>query len=299
MIRTSAEVGPYVQYSFTPVRNGLIKKAVFSLDFAARVDRGLVHETNEDVARVVPRLALALVAGGMGGHDHGDVVSRTVADGVEQSFARFGGPGVNVDETAQRLKSAFREINQRMAEHPASGEGRAKIGTTLVAAVFAHGRVVIGNVGDSRCYRMRNRSLALLTQDHSFAEQLRQMVSTTTPGGKQAASEWGPILTRCLNGDEGVAVDIRIVRCEPGDVFLLCSDGLWGSVSGDVMAAILGAAQDASEACERLVGAAWAGGGLDNIGIAVVRLVPLQLRLDEPSWLEQPTRPSQQPGGDV
>jgi PPM family protein phosphatase len=272
---------------------------VFKLEFAAQVDQGLVRETNQDVARVVPGLGLALVADGMGGHDHGDVASRTAANGLEQSFARFGGPGVNIDETAQRLQSAFREVNQRIADHPTSGEGRAKMGTTLVAAVFAHGRVAIGNVGDSRCYRLRDRSLELLTQDHSYAEQLRQSASSATPEGEQAASEWAHILTRCLNGDEGVAADIRIVRCEPGDIFLLCSDGLWGSVSGDVMAGILGAAEDASEACERLIGAAWAGGGLDNIGTAVVRLVPLQLRLDEPSWLEQPTRPSEQPGGDA
>lgn len=269
---------------------------MFEIDFAARVDRDLVRQTNQDVARVVPRLGLALVADGMG--DHGDVASRTAADGVEQSFARSGGPGVNIDETAQHLERAFREFNQRMADYPASGEGWA-MGTTLVAAVFAHGRAVIGNVGDSRCYCLRKRSLELLTQEHSYAKQLRRMGSATTPQGKQAASESAHILTRGLNGDQGVAADIRIVGCQPGDVFLLCSDGLWSSVSGNVMAGILGAAQDARAACERLVGAAWAGGGLDNIGIAVVRLVPLQLRLNEPSWLEHPSPPSSLPAGDV
>jgi serine/threonine protein phosphatase PrpC len=266
---------------------------VFELDFAARVDQGLVRETNQDVARVVPRFGLALVADGMGGHHHGDIASRTAAEGVELSFARFGGPGVDVDQTAQRLESAFREVNRRMAVHPARGEGRGKMGTTLVAAIFAHGRAVIGNVGDSRCYCLRKGSLELLTRDHSYAEQLRQMGAAMTPEAKQAANEWSHILTRCLNGDEGVAADISVVRCEPGDVFLLCSDGLWGSAASEVIAAVLGTARDASEACERLVRAAWAGGGLDNIGLAVVRLVPRQRRLDKPSWLEQPSPPSE------
>jgi serine/threonine protein phosphatase PrpC len=210
---------------------------VFELDFAARVDRGLVRESTHDVARVVPRLGLALVADGGGGHAYGDFPGRVAADGIEQSLARFSGFSVNIDETAQRLERALFELNPRIADHPARGEGQAKTGITLVAAVFTHGWAAIGNVSECRCYCLRSGSLELLTQ---------------------------------------VAADIRVVRCEPGDVFLLCSDGLGGSVSGDVMATILGAAKDASEACERLIGAAWAAGGLDNIGIAIVRLVPLQ-----------------------
>ncbi len=271
---------------------------MFELDFAAQVDRSIVRETSSDVARAIPRLGLALVADGSGGQDLGEIASRTAADESERSFSRLGGPGVNSDDTAQRLESAFRDANQRMVALQTTNEARSRTGVSLIAAVFAHGRVVIGNVGVCRCYRLRNRSLELLTQEHPLAGQLMVGIKTT-PEARQATRERESITPRCLDGDEGVIADIRIVRCEPGDVFLLCSDGLWGRVAADVMAAMLGASQDAREACERLVSAAWARGALDNIGIAVVRAVPLQLRLDEPSWLERPLRPSQYPGGDV
>jgi protein phosphatase len=206
---------------------------------------------------------------------------------------------MHINETAERVQRSFREANERMAGHPAVAEGRAKMGTTLVAAVFAHGRAVIGNVGDSRCYRLRSGTLERLTENHSYAAQLWQTGVTATPQGREAAEQWAHVLTRCLNGEPGVSADTRIVGCEPGDVYLLCSDGLWGIVADHVIGALLGAAQDADQACERLVGAAWAGGGLDNIGIAVARLLPLELRVNDPSWLEQPTQPGDSASGDL
>lgn len=266
---------------------------MFEFDFAARVDRGLVRETNQDVARVIPRLGLALVADGMGGHDHGDVASRTAADVFEQSFTELGGPGANVRETLERLERSVQEANQYVGQHPATGAGPGRMGTTLVAAVFAHGHAVIGNVGDSRCYLLRYGKLEQLTLDHTLAAHLEQMGGGGPPQGGVPLDQWAHVLTRCLNGDDGVTADTRVVRCEPGDVFLLCSDGLWGSASEHVVMGILGAAQDAEEACQRLVGAACAAGGADNIGVAVARLVPLALHLSDPSW--QSTRPSDPP----
>jgi PPM family protein phosphatase len=260
---------------------------VFQLDFAARSDRGLVRKSNQDVARVVPALGLALVADGMGGHAHGDVASRMAADVVEQSLDRLGGAGAHIEETLERLQTAFRDANQQVAEHPEGGQGAARMGTTLVTAIFAHGRVVIGNVGDSRCYRLRDGTLKALTEDHSYAAQLRRLgAATTSEEDLELAGRWAHVLTRFI-GDEDVAADTRILRCRPDDVYLLCSDGLWGAVPDDEICHLLGAASDADDACERLVGAAWAGGGLDNIAVAVIRLALLQLTLDEPSWTDE------------
>jgi protein phosphatase len=172
------------------------------------------------------------------------------------------------------------------------------MGTTLVAAAFAHGKAILGNVGDSRCYRLRNRELQSLTQEHSFGAEFRRREPNATEQAKLAAEQFTHVLTRCLSGDE-VSVDTRVVRCEPGDVFLLCSDGLWGGVSHQTMAGILANAQYAQDTCERLIAAAWMAGGLDNIGVAVVRLEPMALRLNEPSRLDEPSRTRPQPAEDA
>lgn len=98
--------------------------------------------------------------------------------------------------------------------------------------------------------------------------------STETPAAGRAAARWENVLTRAVNGREPLEVDVEITPCKPGDVYLLCSDGLWGAVRAELVALILSTAPDAASACQKLVGAAWAGGGLDNIGGAVVRLTP-------------------------
>jgi PPM family protein phosphatase len=280
-------------------RERLHNGRVFQLDFASRVDRGLVRETNQDVARVVPPLGLAVVADGMGGHAQGDVASRLAADQTVETFERLGGGGANIDQTVERLERAFRDANRLMKEEPTEDEGRSRMGTTLVAAVFAHHHVVIRNVGDSRCYRLRGQRLELLTEDHSYAADLRRAGATDTADGREVAAKWAHVLTRSLNGNDEVEPDVSVVRFEPGDVYLLCSDGLWGAVPHGVMSATIAAAQDANEACERLVSAAWASGGPDNIGVAVIRVVPSHLRLSTPSWMESPARPSEMPAGDA
>jgi PPM family protein phosphatase len=268
---------------------------VFELDFAARVDRGLVRETNQDVARVVPGLNLALVADGMGGHDDGDIASRTAADALEEGFGRMGGAGADADQTANRLRACFLEANHHVAARSAHAWGVGRMGTTLVAAVFAHRQVIIGNVGDSRCYRLRDGRLESLTQDHSYAAHMARSGMDATPEGREVAAQWAHALIRCVNGDENLNVDTHIYHCEPGDIYLLCSDGLWGSVSDGAVVSHLLQADDMDDACQRLIGAAWAGGGLDNIGIAVVRLHPLHARLDDPSLKRQAAESSHCP----
>jgi PPM family protein phosphatase len=269
---------------------------MYTFDYAAQTDVGLVRETNQDEARVVPGLHLALVADGMGGHAHGDVASRTATSAFEENLTRVGGPGANTDETAERVRTSFWYANQRIAEHPTTRASATGMGTTLVAAVFSHGRVVIGNVGDSRCYRLRSGFLEVMTQDHSYLAHLLRSGEISKQDEVDHSARWAHMLTRCLNGEDGVEADLRIGRCEPGDVYLLCTDGLWGTLSNKGIASILGSAEDADAACEKLVEAALGCGGHDNIGVAVVRLVPDHLRLDDPRFTDRASSPSSFPG---
>lgn len=247
---------------------------MYRLDLAAAVDPGLVREANQDVARVLPNLRLAMVADGMGGHQSGEVASRAAADALWLSLERQGIFGADLDETRQRLIVAFHEANVQVGRHPSAG-GRTGMGTTLVASIFTQSHVVIAHVGDSRCYRLRGRELELLTEDHSLLMDLRRQGAYGAAEARSIEEQLGHVLTRCINGCADLIVDARVESCEPGDVFLLCSDGLWGCVAPEALVRTLAEALDAAEACARLIQSGYAGGGTDNIGVAVARIEPL------------------------
>jgi PPM family protein phosphatase len=254
-----------------------VSPETFRIDSAGLSDRGLVRITNQDVARVVPALRLAIVADGIGGLPHGEVASKLATEVFEQTFARLGGIAEAIDETRRRVLSAFTSANERMASRqphdPSQDSGRAPVmGTTLVTAVITPSHVVIAHVGDSRCYRLRGEELVLLTHDHSFAAELRGLEDDGVSLSPEITARWEHVLTRSVHGAPGLEIDSFTVTVERGDQFLLCSDGLWGSVAAARIASILRDATDASDACRRLVSAAWAAGGLDNIGVAVMRL---------------------------
>lgn len=245
---------------------------MYQFRFAAKVDRGLVRSKNQDVARVRPDQGIAIVADGMGGHDDGQVASSNVVREIEHHLVNSGTSKVTAEEALEHLRQAIQVANQALARHPAYKQGPKQMGTTVVVAAFTHGSVIIGNVGDSRCYRLRSGSLEQLTQDHSYGAQLAQMGGADTAEGQKAARLWSHVLTRCLDGDPDVEPDIKIEQYEAGDTYLLCSDGLWGTVPEEHIKTILAATEDLDEVCQQLVGAAWTGGGLDNIGLALARV---------------------------
>lgn len=238
------------------------------LELSATTDRGRVRDSNEDVARVLPRLALALVADGMGGHDHGEVASGLIVEAMEESYARIGGAGASAEAMRANVMESIREANSRVRMRRLADT--SEMGTTLVAAAFGHAHVAVAHVGDSRVYRLRRAQLEQLTNDHSLAARLR-----SEGHSEREAQRFEHVLTRSLNGDGRTVIDVRVEPVEPDDVYLLCSDGLWGAVSDDYIARILQLASTAEDACSRLIRAALIGGGDDNIGVAVVRCAPV------------------------
>lgn len=254
---------------------------MYQLDFAAQVDRGLVRETNQDVARIAPALGVVVVADGMGGHERGEVASSLAADTILSVFERLGGQDNRPEETARRLVSAFEAANLSVRAQPSSSRS-THMGTTLVAAALGHRQAVIAHVGDSRCYLVRNGTVECLTQDHSYAAELRRQGLNGSPELRAAAEQYQNVLTRCIGGSDEVTVDAKVQGIQPGDVLVLCSDGLWGGVDQDAIGHIVQAAPSAEDACKALISAAWQSGGLDNIGVAVVRVLPLARREELP-----------------
>jgi serine/threonine protein phosphatase PrpC len=245
--------------------------------FAGATDRGRRRQRNEDAVLTLPEHALALVADGMGGHANGDVASQMAIDTVATFFLRvvgWDGTGHEDDEVSASehcLTSAMRLANWRLyygAEpDPNTGIG---MGSTLVAALFGNaGRTVtIGHIGDSRAYRLRAAQLERLTDDHSAREELLRA------DVNEAAMAVIPqhILTRALGVHPDVDVDILHDQTLPGDVYLLCSDGLWAKVSEDEILATLTAVRSLDVACGALIALANQHGGGDNISVALARV---------------------------
>ncbi len=255
------------------------------LDVAVRSDVGVQRSINEDHYRVNNTLGLYVVCDGMGGHAGGELASRLAAEAIE-SFVRDTRAGrvqelpYRVDETlsreANRLSMAFRVANRAVFETAAANVALAGMGSTGVAALVQAGALTIAHVGDSRAYRFRDGRLRRLTRDHSYVNEL------VDEGGLSAEeAERHPernAITRAL----GVADDVRVTttsdRLAPGELLLLCSDGLTDCVSerkiSEAIEDALGRAEGGLRLewlAQELVRLANRGGGTDNITVLLVR----------------------------
>jgi protein phosphatase len=231
-------------------------------DQAFRTDTGRQRSENEDALFV--RAPIFVVADGMGGAQAGEVASKAAAEAFDRDLPDAP-PGPLLRET---IEAANREIHQLAHADPS----RAGMGTTITAAIVDAQReeVGIGHVGDSRAYRLRAGRLERLTRDHSLVEEMRRKGQITDAQAEEHPQR--SIITRALGPEPDVDVDVQTVPAAPGDVFLLCSDGLTTMVDEERIAAVLSAAGSMREAVRELVDEANAAGGRDNITALAFRL---------------------------
>jgi len=234
-------------------------------------DVGRRRENNQDRLLLDAKRGVYAVADGMGGHAAGEVASRIAIEALGEAVDgnRLGQGSVDADETAQRLEHALLEGNRRICESVVTrGEWRG-MGTTIVALVALPQSVVIGHVGDSRAYVLREDRLVRLTQDHSWVcEQVRLGLLTDDEAKRHPMRN---IITRALGNREDLEVDTTEEPMQPGDVFLLCSDGLNSMLPDEEIRAILSRNRtDPEKACRFLVDAANEHGGEDNITVIVL-----------------------------
>jgi len=228
------------------------------LAYGRDTDTGRLREGNEDAYLVDESLALFAVADGMGGHAAGEVASWTAVEALRAAVAN-GRP----------INEAISRANEAIIEKAAGNAAYTGMGTTVTAAIVAGGRhVLIGHVGDSRAYLLRNGELARITKDHTLVEELVDD-GRITP--EQAASHpQRSIVTRALGDDPGVEVDVYTVEVETGDRLVLCSDGLTGMIRERDVERIARDEPDPQQAAEALVDAANEAGGEDNITVVVL-----------------------------
>lgn len=245
----------------------------------ARSDVGRKRKGNEDALFLNPEQKLYVVADGMGGHAAGEVASRVAVDAIGEFVELTGGNqeitwpfGLDdsISYEGNRLKTAIRHANSRVIEatrESAEYEGMA----TTVAAVLVDGETAnIAHVGDSRIYLWSGGGFELLTKDHSW---VNEQIQSGAISPEQARSHpLRNVVTRALGGRSDLVVDIQSRRMLPGDLLLLCSDGLTTMVTDDDIARILHEAEgDVARAASALVGEANERGGEDNITVVLLK----------------------------
>ncbi len=235
---------------------------------AARTDVGLIRSGNEDNYLMVPEKGTFIVADGMGGHAAGEVASEMAVRIIAQDLGSFR--GLSPDDAATRMIQAIRDANAAIYERTLSEHDKRGMGTTATVLVLHANRYLLGQVGDSRGYLMRDHVFHQVTKDHSYVQE-QVDAGYLTP--EQARSHpYSNVITRCVGANGDVTPDLFSGVVRPGDVFLLASDGLTGMLEDDVLAAVLQSDGTPEKWVDRLVGEANRRGGLDNITVIIVRV---------------------------
>jgi serine/threonine protein phosphatase PrpC len=227
-------------------------------DWAAKTDAGAVRRHNEDAFLLRPELGLWAVADGMGGHLRGDHASRMVMDALMQ-----GDPTASIEEIRARLATAHQAL---LAEAASLGDG-AVIGATVVVLVVRDGRYTCLWAGDSRLYRLRDGVLRQLTRDHSYVQRLIDSGSLTPEQGRRHPG--ANVITRAIGASGPLELDMVQGDSRPGDVYLLCSDGL-SNVVADAEIADRLTVLPCEEASTALLDLALARGAPDNVTLVVL-----------------------------
>jgi protein phosphatase len=246
-------------------------------------DVGLQREHNEDSYCILSEHRLFVVADGMGGHRAGDVASRmatsemtayfdaTSVDDAGVEWPSKDDPRMTPDQS--RLISAVKLANQRIFQTSIRNRSVQGMGTTVVGALFNRDdrKINVAHVGDSRAYRVRADDITQLTRDHSLLNDYLLVMPNLSDAQKERLPS--NVITRALGMQQAVAVDVSVADVEPGDVYLLCSDGLNGMVGDERIREIIrDAGPDVETAAKTLIYQANQNGGEDNITVVVVRI---------------------------
>ena len=249
---------------------------MLDIEFAELSDAGHARGNNEDsLGHVLPSSPAQVqsqgwffaVADGMGGHAHGEVASQLAIKTAVEGFCKIPKGVMHVSLLPKLVQEANLAVYE--AGHHAGGHG-SHMGTTFVACALRFDSAVISHVGDSRCYMFRNGNLTQLTRDHTMAdEQVRLGLLSKEDA---ATGEGRHVLTRSLGNELFVAADTQTINIMPGDVLLLCSDGLHGPVKGSEMAELVTWNPNLEAAARKLVALANDRDGGDNATVQLVRV---------------------------
>jgi len=246
---------------------------------AGRTDVGVVRSGNEDNYLMVPDRAVFIVADGMGGHAAGEVASEMAVKIIAQEL----GDVRDLDDVAasSRIREAIREANAAIFDRTLTEHDKRGMGTTATTLVLMGPRYLIGQVGDSRAYMLRDERLYQLTKDHSYVQEQVDAGYLTPEDAR--THPYSNVITRCVGANEDVIPDTYLGTLRAGDLFLLASDGLTGMIDDPRLHQILQSSPDPTALADALVAEANRMGGLDNITVIIVRIDAVEQNGDGPT----------------
>ena len=241
-------------------------------EFCFRTDPGLARENNEDSVTVDEPTRLGILADGMGGYNAGEVASGMATTFIKSELGRWlaqAGRHANAREVRRAMEICVDNANRSIFNAANSNPQYSGMGTTLVVGVFQDGRLILGHIGDSRCYRLRGAQLEQITKDHSLLQE--QMDAGLITPEQAATSTNKNLVTRALGVEDAVLLEVNEHKVEPGDLYLMCSDGLSDMLDDEAIAQILSSEGSLEQKSVQLIDAANANGGRDNISVLLAQ----------------------------
>jgi protein phosphatase len=241
-------------------------------EFCFRTDPGLARENNEDSIALDESVRLGILADGMGGYNAGEIASGMATTFIKSELGRWlsqAGRHANAREVRRAMEICVDNANRSIFNAANSNPHYSGMGTTLVLGVFQEGKLLLGHIGDSRCYRVRGGVIAQITKDHSLLQE--QMDAGLITPEQAATSSNKNLVTRALGVEDAVLLEVNEHRVDAGDIYMMCSDGLSDMVDDEGIARILGNDAPLEQKVGQLIDAANANGGRDNISVLVAQ----------------------------
>ena len=243
-----------------------------NIELQAAVDAGRARSNNEDSVTTDPEVALAVLADGMGGYNAGEVASNMATSFIVGELGRWlreASVQAGDQDVRRAMDICVDNANRAIFNAANANPQYAGMGTTLVVAVFRGNRLLVGHVGDSRAYRLRAGRLQQITRDHSL---LQEQIDAGLITPEQAAfSANKNLVTRAVGVEDTVLLETHQHDVAPGDVYLLCSDGLSDMLDDSTIAQIMLSHESLDACCKSMIEAANDAGGKDNISVILAR----------------------------
>lgn len=235
---------------------------------AGRTDVGVIRSGNEDNYLMVPDRGVFIVADGMGGHAAGEVASEMAVRIIARELGDIS--RVTNTEASDLIRNSIIRANSTIFQRTLSEQDKRGMGTTATAMVIIGDNYLIGQVGDSRAYLLRDGTLVQLTKDHSYVQE--QVDAGYLSPEEARTHPYSNVITRCVGANVDVTPDVYSGTLQAGDVYLLASDGLTGMIEDEDLMGLMEKVREPQQLADELVDEANRRGGLDNVTVIVIRV---------------------------